>query len=263
MNPPPKTITCCLLATFLLPATPLNAAGFLEKLGLSKSSTNTASTLTTALSQDEISAGLKEALSKGVEHSIALLGKDGGFLNDLSVKIPIPKSLQKVEQTLRKLGQDQLADEFVTTMNHAAEKAVPEAATVLAESVKQMTLADAKLILTGTSNAATAYFRRTSETTLYERFLPIVQKATEQVGVTSAYKKMMEKTNVGGFSANSLFGQSTPDLDGYVTHKALDGLFLKISDEEQRIRQNPVARTTDLLQKVFGAVSQPSTAAKP
>ncbi len=166
----------------------------------------------------------------------------------------MPQSLQRIERTLRSLGQDQLADAFVNSMNRAAEKAVPEAATVLSGAVKQMTLADATTILTSTNNAATSYFRRVSETNLYERFLPIVRKATEEAGVTRAYKTMIEKTSVGGFSAGSIFGQSAVDLDAYVTHKTLDGLFLKISQEEQLIRQNPLARTTELLQKVFGAL---------
>jgi hypothetical protein len=241
-----------LLALAVPIARPSHAASFLEKLGLGKASTNAPSL--TALSQDEISAGLKQALSKGVERAVSTLGKDDGFLKDVAVRIPMPESLRKVERTLRSVGQDKLADEFVTTMNRAAEKAVPEAAAVLGGAVKQMTVDDAKTILTSTNNAATAYFRRTSETNLYERFLPIVKAATEQTGVTSAYKKMMEKASFGGFSASSLLGQNATNLDGYVAHKALDGLFLKISQEEQSIRQNPVARTTDLLQKVFGAV---------
>lgn len=173
----------------------------------------------------------------------------------------MPETLQKVERTLRTLRQDKLADEFVATMNRAAEQAVPAAAAVLGDAVKQMTLADAKAILTSTNNAATAYFRRTSETNLHQRFLPIVQKATEKAGVTGAYKKMTEKASFGGFSAASFLGQDATDLDGYVTRKALDGLFLKIGQEEQRIRENPVARTTDLLQKVFGAVRQPARSA--
>jgi hypothetical protein len=155
---------------------------------------------------------------------------------------------------LRTLHQDKLADEFVTTLNRAAERAVPEAAAVLGDAIKQITLADAQTILTGTNNAATAYFRRVGETNLQQRFLPIVRTATQQAGVTSAYKKMMEKASFGGFSAGSLLGRDATDLDGYVTRKALDGLFLKIGEEEKRIRENPVARTTDLLQKVFGAV---------
>jgi len=168
--------------------------------------------------------------------------------------------LKVVERGLRAVGQDKLADDFINTMNHAAEQAVPEASAVLGDSIKKMTLADAKTILTSTNNAATAYFRRTSETNLVERFRPIVQKATEQTGLTSAYKKLTEKANFGGFSASSLLGEDTMDLDGYVTRKTLDGLFVKIGQEEQRIRENPVARTTDLLQKVFGAVRQPEPA---
>ncbi len=212
------------------------------------------------LSQDQMVQGLKEALGKGVQQAVGGLGRQNGFLSDPSVKIPMPENLQKVERTLRTLRQDKLADEFVTTMNRAAEKAVPEAAAVLGDSVKQMTITDAKSILTGTNNAATQYFRRTSETNLYERFLPIVQKATEETGVTGAYKKMTAKASGGlgglGGLSGTLLGIQAPDLDDYVTRKTLDGLFVKIADQEKLIRENPVARTTDLLQKVFGAVSR-------
>lgn len=248
-----KPTVLFLLALTLLSDSPTHAATFLEKLGFGKTSTNASPALATALSSEEIAGGLKQALSKGIERAVTLLGKEDGFLKDASVKIPMPASLQKVDRTLRTLRQEKLADEFVATMNRAAEKAVPEAAAVLGDTVKQMTLADAKGILTSTNNAATAYFRRTSETNLYDRFLPIVRKATEQTGVTSAYKKMADRASFGGLSATSLLGQDATDLDGYVTRKTLDGLFLKIAQEEQRIRENPVARTTDLLQKVFGA----------
>ena len=201
--------------------------------------------------------GLKEALGKGVQQAVASLGKEDGFLKDLNVKIPMPESLQKVEKTLRTLRQDKLADEFVTTINRAAEQAVPEAAAVLGDSVKQMSIADAKSIVTGTNNAATQYFRRTSETNLHTRFLPIVKAATEKAGVTSAYKRMTEKAGSGfGGLGGGLLGNQAPDLDDYVTRKTLDGLFLKIAEQEKLIRENPVARTTDLLQKVFGAVGK-------
>jgi hypothetical protein len=155
------------------------------------------------------------------------------------------------------LRQEKLADEFVTTMNRAAEQAVPAAAAVLGEAVKQMSIADAKAILTGTNNAATHYFRRTSETNLQARFLPIVKVATEKAGVTSAYKRMAEKAG-GGFGGlgGNLLSKEMPDLDAYITQKGLDGLFLKIAEQEKQIRENPVARTTDLLQKVFGAVGK-------
>lgn len=208
------------------------------------------------LSQDQVVQGLKDALGNGVQQAVANLGRQDGFLTNLNVRIPMPKSLQSVEKTLRALHQDKLAEDFVTTMNRAAEQAVPEAAAVLGYAVKQMSFADAKAILTGTNNAATRYFRRTSETNLFTRFRPIVQKATEQTGVTRAYKQMMDKAGAAGGLASSLLGQESTDLDSYVTRKALDGLFLKIAEEEKRIRENPVARTTDLLQKVFGAVAK-------
>ncbi len=210
-----------------------------------------------ALSQDQMVGGLKEALGKGVQQAVASLGKADGFLKDAGVKIPMPEHLQKVEKTLRTLRQDKLADEFVTTMNRAAEQAVPEAAAVLGDSVKQMSFADAKTILTGTNNAATQYFRRTSETNLHARFLPIVKAATEKAGLTGAYKRLTEKAGgaLGGLGG-SLLGKEAPDLDEYVMRKTLDGLFLKIAEQEKLIRENPVARTSDLLQKVFGAVSK-------
>lgn len=216
-----------------------------------------------ALTQDQMVGGLKEALANGVQHAVANLGQSGGFLNDSGVRIPMPASLQKLDKAARALGQGRLADDFIASMNRAAEQAVPEAAAVLGDSVKQMTIADAKSILTGTNNAATQYFRRTSETNLYERFLPIVQKTTEQTGVTSAYKKLAATASGGlgrlgglGGLGGSISGLEAPDLDSYVTHKTLDGLFLKIAEEEKQIRENPVARTTDLLQKVFGAVGK-------
>jgi hypothetical protein len=200
-----------------------------------------------------MAGGLRQALSKGVEHAVSLLGATNGYLKDLTVKIPVPAELQRVEKGLREIGQDQLADDFIAAMNRAAEQAAPQAAGVLGDSIKQMTLADAESILKGPKDAATAYFRRTSETNLYTRFFPIVQQATAKVGVTAAYKNMLGKASF----LTAFLGDNNLDLDGYVTHKALDGLFVKIADEEKRIRENPVARTTDLLQKVFGAVPKP------
>lgn len=217
-----------------------------------------------ALSTDQVVGGLKDALGNGLQHAISQLGHDGGFLTNLNVKIPLPAKLQYVEKALRAAKQDKLADDFVATMNHAAEQAVPQAASVFGDAVKQMSVDDAKAILTGPQDAATQYFRHTTETNLYVRFLPIVQNATTNAGVTSAYKKMMAKVNTSGSGtgwgaslgglANNYLGADAVDLDAYVTSKALDGLFKMVADEEKQIRQNPVARTTDLMQKVFGAV---------
>ena len=158
--------TLC-LAVFCLVANPIHA-GWLDWI-TQPASTGAASTATAqlgALTQDEMARGLKEALAKGVNQAVANLGKDGGFLKNLDVKIPMPPQLQTVEKTLRKLHQDQMADEFVATLNHAAEQAVPVAAGVFAGAITNMTVDDAKTILTGPNDAATQYFRKTSEAQL-------------------------------------------------------------------------------------------------
>jgi len=252
------TITATLLVSLIS-----TRAGLLDTLGFGKKATNETAALpgalTASLSQDRVAQGLKEALGKGVQQAVSRLGHDGGFLTNPSVKIPMPEKLRTVEKTLRVLKQDKLADEFVTTMNHAAEQAVPEAAGVFGDAIKGMSIADAKAILTGTNNAATQYFRRTTETNLYTKFLPIVKQATSQTGVTSAYKQLMEKADAAnsfGSFGRSLLGAESLDVDAYVTNKALDGLFKMVAEEENLIRENPAARTTALLQQVFGAVSK-------
>jgi len=257
-----KTMTAGFLAVALLAAAHALGADFLNFLKGKSAAAQLpgAAASLSGLSQDQMVGGLKEALGKGVQQAVANLGKTDGFLKDANVKIPMPASLQKLENTLRLVRQDKLADEFVTSMNRAAEQAVPEAAAVLGDSVKQMSIADAKSILTGTNTAATQYFRRTSETNLHARFLPIVKAATDQAGVTGAYKRMTDKAGGGlgalGALGSSALGKQMPDLDSYVTSKALDGLFLKIAEQEKLIRENPVARTTDLLKTVFGAVAK-------
>jgi hypothetical protein len=253
-----KTLLLLTVAT-LIPVMSARA-GLLDMLGLGKKGTNETSTLlASSLSQEQVVQGLKEALGKGVQQAVSQLGHDGGFLTNLAVKIPMPEKLRTVEKTLRVLKQDKLADDFVNTMNHAAEQAVPEAAGVFGKAVKDMSIADARSILTGTNNAATQYFRRTTETNLYAKFLPIVKRATDQTGVTSTYKQLMEKVagaNSFGSIGRSLLGAESLDVDAYVTNKALDGLFTMVAEEEKRIRENPAARTTALLQKVFGAATK-------
>jgi hypothetical protein len=161
----------------------------------------------------------------------------------------MPSELQKIDATLRKLKQEQMADDFINTMNRAAEQAVPLAAPVFAEAVKQMSIADAKAILNGPKDAATQYFSRTTRETLLKQFQPLVKQATDQVGLTAAYKQLTDRAKVlSPFTRTKVM-----DLDGYVTDKALDGLFAMVALEEEKIRQNPAARTTDLLKQVFGA----------
>ncbi|MEL0082850.1 MAG: DUF4197 domain-containing protein [Gammaproteobacteria bacterium] len=226
--------------------------GTIDQLSGNEEATQVASSL---LSNSEITAGLKEALARGVETAINSLGQTGGFMDDSRVKIPLPGSLQLVERTARNLGQGQYADQFVATMNQAAEQAVPEAAGLLAEAIRQMSVEDAMQIVNGPDDAATQYFRRVSETQLAERFRPIIERATGQLGVTSAYKGLVSKA--APMLENSMLGGLVPqealDVDQYVTDKALDGLFTHIALEEKRIRENPAARTTDLLKKVFSS----------
>ena len=242
-----------LAATLLLLSLSVARADLFDFLKKPTKTNATAGTtaLLSGLSQDDIVKGLKEALAKGTEQAVANLGKEDGFLKNLDVKIPMPEQLATVEKALRRLKQDKLADEFVTTMNRAAEKAAPEAAAIFADAIKGMTMEDAKAILKGPDDAATQYFKKVSQLKLTEKFLPIVKDATEKTGVTFAYKRLTEHTGssaLGGL----LGGGQNVDVDKYVTDKALDGLFKMVAAEEKTIRQNPVARTTDILKKVFG-----------
>ena len=199
------------------------------------------------LTNNEIISGLKEALAKGTRSAVNNLGKKDGFFLNKRVKINLPKSLDKAGDALHLIGKDKYVDDFVLTMNRAAEEAVPQAASVFADSIKKMSISDAKQILDGPDDAATRYFQRTGEKKLQKKMLPIIKDATAKVGVTGQYKAMVGKLG----PASSLVDSSALDLDGYITEKALDGLFLLVADEEKAIRQNPAARTTDILKKVF------------
>lgn len=234
------------------------SGGPLDFLKSAASNTNVAIVAGTALSQDQVVNGLKEALGKGVERAVASLGRTNGFLTNMNVKISMPAKLQSVEKGLRVAGQGKLVDDFITSMNRAAEQAVPTAAVVFGDSIEQMSIADAKGILGGTNDAATQFFRRTTQTNLHAKFYALVQKATDSVGVTASYKQMMGKFTTAD-SFGGLFGSKSPvkldaaDIDSYVTDRAMDGLFKVVAEEEKSIRANPVARTSDLLQKVFGS----------
>ena len=242
-----------LVMPVILASTQLHA-GLADLLDVLKGGATQEAPATTAAAggeptDSEMIAGLKEALNKGTQFAVDNLGKEGGFLDNEKVRIPMPSSLAWIEKTLRTLRQDRLADEFVASMNHAAEQAVPEAAAIFGDAIQQMTLEDARGILTGPDDAATQYFRRTTSDALTAKMRPIVEQATSRTGVTANYKKMTEQA--GGLT--SLLSTEATDLDGYVTEKTLDGLFLMVAEEEKRIRENPLARTSDLLKKVFGS----------
>jgi len=204
------------------------------------------------LSSDQVSQALKEALGKGLQHAVSTLGQPGGFLTNLNVKIPIPDKLQLIEKGLRAINQGQYADQCITTMNQAAEQAVPAAADVFVNSLKNLSVADAKGLLSGAPDAATQYFRKTTETELTAKFSPIVQKAMTKCGTTSAYQQLLDKAK----GVSPLFSNPSLDLNAYVTSKAMDGLFKTVAEEEKRIRENPVARSTDLLKSVFGSLQK-------
>ncbi|MFQ5544354.1 MAG: DUF4197 domain-containing protein [Acidiferrobacterales bacterium] len=198
------------------------------------------------LDAQTIVAGLKEALQQGTQQGVNALGRVDGYLGNVQVRILVPEELRKVEKFLRKIGADRYADDFIVSLNRAAEAAAPHAKAIFVDVIRNMTISDAVSILKGPDNAATEYFRRNSETRLATSFRPIVASSTSKVGATSHYKKFVKQAERLG-----LTGSKDLDLDNYVTNKALDGLYLMIAAEERRIRQDPVARTTELLRRVF------------
>ncbi|MBF0097309.1 MAG: DUF4197 domain-containing protein [Magnetococcales bacterium] len=206
------------------------------------------------LSSGEMSGGLKEALGVGVKQAIRTLGRQNGFSGDAEVRIPLPPMLQPLESMLSMGPAKGLRDQFIGTLNQAAEKAVPVTADIFAQAIKDMTIEDASAILRGPDNAATEYFRKSSSQHLLAAIRPIVADSTKASGVTSSYKALMGAVPSGGLNLLSgVTGQDASDLDGYVTSKAVDGLFVKLAGEEKNIRANPAARSSTLLKKVFGA----------
>lgn len=203
-----------------------------------------------SLNPNEVVAGLREALAQGTRNAILSLGKEDGYLARSDVRIPLPASLQNVESQLRRFGMGGAVDEFSLRINRAAEAAVPEAADIFAATIQQLTIEDAMSILNGDDDAATRYFERTTRSDLQARFRPLVERATDQAGVTQSFKALAQQA---GPLLSMLAGPGVQDLDGYVTDEALNGLFHTLAQEEQKIRDNPAARSTELLQRVFGA----------
>jgi uncharacterized protein DUF4197 len=202
------------------------------------------------LSNQDAVAGLKAALEKGSQAAVGALGRTDGFLGNPQVKIPLPESLSRAEALMRRIGMGKYADELVVSMNRAAEAAVPEARQLLVDSVRKMSVQDAKGILTGGETSATDYFRRTTREQLHGRFLPIVRRSTANVGVAQRYNEYAEKG-----AALGLVKKEQADLDEYVTQKALDGVYLMVAEEEKKIRRDPVAAGSAIIRKVFGSLN--------
>ena len=204
----------------------------------------------TTLSTNEAHTGVKQALSQGLNRSIETLAVKDGFLGNAAVKILMPEEAQKVERALRGIGLGNLVDQFILNLNRAAETAVKEAAPVFVHSLNQLTLQDAmNILLSGQTDAATTFFKRTTTQELAQKFSPIVEKALGQHQVARYWSDLVTSYN----QIPLINEKIETDLNAYVTEKAIDGLFLQVAQEELKIRQNlGGARTTPLLQKVFG-----------
>lgn len=192
-------------------------------------------------------AGIKEALAVGTERAVASLGRKDGYFGNNAVKILMPSSLQKVAEVARVAGYQRQVDEFILSMNRAAEAAAPLAANIFGDAIRAMTLDDARAIVAGGDTAATDFFKRKTNDKLYAAFKPVVSKKVDEVGSTRAYKAM-----IGQYDSVPMMGKQSLDLDHYVTQKSLDGLFIVLGQEEKKIRTNPAARSTELLKSVFG-----------
>lgn len=247
------------LALAMLPAMAAGSGQFKDLLNKARQATQAGSPSRPGsnLPDSDITAGLKEALARGTTNAINSLGREGGFLNNPKVRIPLPGKLQQAGKLARQLGQGAKVDAFELSMNRAAEKAVPQVAQIFGDAIRKMTVNDARGILTSGDHAATDFFRRVAGDALAARIRPIVSQATARVGVTQKYKAFIAGNSGGalGGALGALGGDKSGralDLDDYVTAKTLDGLFSEIAGQEQSIRHDPAARSTDLLKKVFG-----------
>jgi hypothetical protein len=200
------------------------------------------------LTNKEIVDGLKEALTIGSNNSATAASKADGYFKHPVIKIPFPPEAKDMEQKLRSIGMGKQVDEFVLTLNRAAEEAAKGAAPVFVSAVKQMTITDGVKILRGKDDEATQYLKKTTSTQLHDKFKPVIKSATQKVEVTRYWTPLVNTYNKIPFVT-----KMNPDLDEYVTKKGLDGLFYLVAQEEQKIRKDPVARVTDLLKKVFGS----------
>lgn len=249
-------LLCVSLLACSAQATAFDLGGLLDKAaqyGAPQAASSTqaakpAADLSSVSNKDQVTS-LKQALTQGAETAVKNLAKENGYLGNPKVRIPLPDSLQKADNLMRQFGMGRYADDLVTSMNRAAEAAVPEAKTLLVGAVKKMTVADAKTILTGPDDAATQYFRKTTETALAGKFKPIVRKSMQKVKLVEKYDQFAGKGAQFG-----LVDERDAKLDDYITRRALDGLFLMMAEQEKAIRANPLEATGALARKVFSAI---------
>ncbi|MFT4736037.1 MAG: hypothetical protein ACI8QD_001160 [Cyclobacteriaceae bacterium] len=199
-----------------------------------------------ALSVQEVAKGLKEALIQGTKKGASSVSKLNGYYNNPQIKIPFPPEVQQVEQRLRQIGLGTQVDQFVQTLNKGAEEAAKEAAPIFTSAIQSMTISDAWGILKGDEDAATQYLIRTTTSQLTQAFSPVVSRALDKTKATKYYGDI-----ITAYNKIPLVEDVNPDLEGYATQMAINGLFVMIAQEEKNIRQNPVARGSELLKRVF------------
>jgi hypothetical protein len=202
---------------------------------------------TGALSEEEAGRGIKEALTKGIEKGVQEVSVTNGFYGNSQIKIPMPQEAQNVEKKLRAMGLGSEVDKAIVSLNRAAEEAAKEAKPIFVSAIRQMTIRDAFNIVRGEDDAATQYLNRTTSTQLHAKFKPIISRSLQKVNATRYWSDIMTQYNKIPFVQ-----KVETDLEEYVTQKAIDGLFVMVAKEEKEIRENPAARTTALLKKVFG-----------
>lgn len=223
-------------------------SGWLDKAGKLYEELGGNEGASAAISNEEIAAGLKEALHVGTDHVVGRLGAVDGFNTDPLVHIPLPDSLKKVQSTLSAVGMSAMMDDLELRLNRAAEVATPEAKRLFLESIQDMTLEDVRRIYEGPSDAATRYFQAKMSAPLADKMIPIVNNSLSQVGAIRVYDDAIDR-----YQAIPFVPDVKADLTGYVVDKGMDGIFFYLAREEASIRQDPASRTTDLLRKVFGA----------
>jgi hypothetical protein len=200
------------------------------------------------VSESDAALGVRQALERGAAAAVAALGRTDGFLGNPRVRIQLPGGLEQAARLMRATGQGAKVDELETAMNRAAEQAVPQARDLLVNAVKSMSIEDARRIVGGGDDAATRFFADKTREPLTGRFLPIVTRVTERIGLAARYNAVASRAaGVGLVKGDAV------SVERHVTAKALDGLYLMIAEEERRLRQDPVAAGSALLKKVFGA----------
>jgi hypothetical protein len=232
-----------LLIALILMSMSLKAQGL---QGLMKKATSLVSESGSGLSSQDIANGLKEALTIGAEKGCVNLAKPDGFFKNAALKILMPPEAQKIENTIRGLGMNQLADDFILSMNRAAEDACNTAAPIFIKAIKEMSITDGINILRGNETAATTYLKSKTEQDLKASFSPIIKTSLDKVDATKYWEKIITTYN-----AIPLTKKMNPDLTGYVTDKSMNGIYSEIASQEKEIRANPMARTSALLKSVF------------